>query len=145
MSTKTFQFRLITPLGKLIDAPATSANVPAHDGMLGFLADRAAIVTTLGAGPLQVTLAPGGKDGVTGPRLYYVEDGFVQMVNNKLTVLTNKAIASEELVESDARAELTAAEARKPSKPEEVAAISKAQDAARAKLRTAQKVSGKGI
>jgi F-type H+-transporting ATPase subunit epsilon len=140
MASNAFQFRLITPQGKVLDAQITSANVPAHDGMIGFLPSRAPIVTTLGYGPLSVTLAPAlNKGDPTGPRSYYVEEGFVQMVNNKLTVLSTKAIPSEELVESEIKNELAATE-NKPG-----ADMSKRRDTLRAKLRMAQSLSGKGI
>lgn len=146
MATSSFQFRLITPQGKVLDAAVTSANVPAHDGMMGFLPGRAPIVSTLGCGALNVTLtAPLNKGDPTGPRTYYVEDGFLQMVGDKLTVLTTKAIPAEELVEGDIKAELAAAEAKSGGKPEEMPAVTKAKNSARAKLRVAQSVSGKGI
>lgn len=140
MSSKTFQFRLITPQGKILDGLASAVQVPAHDGQLGFEADRAAIVTTLGAGTLSVMLSStSGKDAApAGLRRFYVEDGFAQMVNNKLTVLTPKATPAEDLIEGDLRAELAAADAKTSSNPEEMAAISKARHAARAKLQTLQ-------
>lgn len=138
MASKTFQFKLITPQGKLIDSPAVAVQVPAHDGQMGVLPDRAPIVTTLGLGTLKVTLAsaPGKSDG--GVRQFYIEDGFLQMVNNKLTVLTSKAIAAEELVEADVKAELASADAKKPVTPDDMGKITRARDAARAKLRLAQ-------
>lgn len=129
MASKPFQFRLITPQGKIVDAPAVAANVPAHDGMLGFLPDRAPIVTTLGMGALTVTMAQGGG------RSFYVEDGFAQMTGGKLTVLTTKAVPTEDLTETDAKAELAAAEGKG----------AKARRAAETKLRLVQSRAGRGI
>ena len=86
MADKTFQFRLVTPQGKLIDAAATYASVPAHDGSIGFLPNRAPIVFKLGKGKLEVELADGGKS-------FKIADGFGQMVDNRLTILTTKAEA----------------------------------------------------
>lgn len=138
MSTKAFQFRLITPQGKLLDGLASAAQVPAHDGQLGFEADRAAIVTTLGFGLLSVTLTASNPKDSAGVRRYFVEDGFAQMVNNRLTVLTPKATAIEDLVESDVRAELASADQKSSANPDEMAAITKARGAARAKLQVLQ-------
>ncbi len=86
MAGKTFQFKLITPAGKLLDAAAVSVNLPAHDGQLGVLPDRAAMVTKLGKGTLTVRTAEGGAG-----RNFSLDGGFAQMVSNKLTVLSTRA------------------------------------------------------
>jgi len=108
---KTFVVRLITPMGKLIDAPALSAQIPAHDGLMGFLPNRAAIVVKLGNGPMRVEM----DSGAGGSREYFVEEGFAQMANNRLTVLTSKATETDSLVESTVQAEVTAVEAKTPA------------------------------
>lgn len=135
MAQKPFAIRLITPAGKLMDGQATYASIPAHDGLIGFEADRAPIVFKLGLGQLRIDFAEAAKAGGVGggSRTYLVEDGFAQMVANKLTVLTTKAWAADELVESDAAAELQTAKS------------SRDKDRARAKLALARSAAGKGI
>ncbi len=144
MAGKSFQFRLITPAGKLIDAAATSATLPAHDGLIGILANRAPIVVKLGIGELKVDIA-GDKDGHGGTRAFMVEDGFAQMADNKLTVLAARATSIETLSETDAQAELAAAEARKPADSADAQRITRDKSRARIKLRLARSASGKGI
>lgn len=147
MAGKSFNIRLVTPQGKLLDAQASSAVLPLHDGSMGFLAGRGPIVAKLGMGTMRVSIAE-DKAGQGGSRDYLVEDGFAQMVNNRLTVLTSRAVAAESLTETDAQAELTAAENRKPADPKnraEADAVRKDRERARAKVRLARSRSGKGI
>lgn len=144
MADKSFQFRLITPQGKLLDAPARAVVLPQHDGSSGQLPDHAAFVVKLGLGELRVDFA--ADKG--GSRVYLIEDGFAQMVGNKLTVLTTRAFAAEEITEQAAQAELAGAEARRPAKAFDAAEtlqIQRDRDRARAKLRLARSRAGKGI
>lgn len=145
MADKSFAIRLVTPQGKLLDGQATYASVPAHDGLIGFEAGRAPIVFKLGLGEMTVTFANDAKGVGGGSRNYLVEDGFAQMVGNKLTVLTTRAIPASDLVEADASKEL--AEAEKKSSPNlaQMDRISRDRDRARLKLRLARNASGKGI
>lgn len=140
MAEKSFDIRLVTPAGKLLDGQATYANVPAHDGQMGFQADRAPIVFELGLGELRVDFTAGGS------RSYLIEDGFGQMANNKLTVLTTKAWPVEELEAAAAQAELAAVDAKKAGHTiKEVEAHTKDRERAVAKLRLARGAAGKGI
>lgn len=138
MAGKSFTFRLITPQGKLLESAATSVIIPAHDGSQGQLPDHSAFVVKLGIGALRVDFADAAGQG--GSRNYYVEEGFAQMVNNKLTVLTAKAVPVEQLSESDAAAELAKAEAARPVNSSMAAAdaIRKDRERAREKLRLAR-------
>jgi F-type H+-transporting ATPase subunit epsilon len=154
LAGKTFQFRLITPQGKLIDAKATAASIPAHDGSLGVLPDRAPMVLKLGTGELKVTCAEetGSKTegslkpvAAGGTRGFVIDEGFAQMAGNRLTVLTTKAFAAEALSESDSAAELATLEARKPESAGDQARLTHDRDLARLKLRVAKSRVGKGI
>ncbi len=115
MAGKTFSFRLVTPSGKLLDTQVEAVQFPAHDGLVGVLAGRAPLVMKLGYGPLRVDFAAGGAAGQSGTKTYFIEDGFAQMVANKLTVLTPKATTSEDLTEASVAAELKAIEAQSPT------------------------------
>lgn len=146
MAAKSFKIQLVTPQGKLLDAQATSCTLPAHDGSMGVLANRAPMVVKLGMGPLRVAFADSAA-GQGGSREYLVEDGFAHMVDNKLLVLTSRAIPSEQIVEADAQAELSAAESKKPADTSraQADALRKDRDRARIKVRLARSRAGKGI
>jgi F-type H+-transporting ATPase subunit epsilon len=106
-----FQCVIVTPEQQLLDEPARQAIVPAHDGLIGILTDRAPLLAKLGLGRLQVDLASGGR------REYLIDGGIAQMKDNKLTVLTNAAWAPEDLDAATARAEYAEAEARRATDP----------------------------
>jgi F-type H+-transporting ATPase subunit epsilon len=137
--------RLVTPQGKLLDAQASYVSVPAHDGLIGFQPGRAPIVFELGLGEMKVTFAGDGKNTGGGSRSFFVDSGFAQMVDNKLTVLTSKAAPADEIDPAAAKAELVAAEARKSSNVQEMDAITRQRDAARVKVRLAGNASARGI
>lgn len=140
----SFQIRLVTPQGKLLDDQATYASIPAHDGQIAFAPGRAPIVLKLGMGPMTVTFPAGAKGG-GGSRSYLVEDGFAQMVSDKLTVLTSRAIPAEELEQAEASKELAAADAQRTSTLDDTLRVTRDRDRARLKLRMIQARGGRGI
>ena len=104
-----FRCVIVTPEQQELDESVAQAILPAHDGLIGILTNRAPLLVKLGLGPLRVDL-PGGQK-----RLFLVEGGVAQMKDNRLTVLTNEAIPADKLDAESARAELAEAEARKPT------------------------------
>jgi len=93
---------LITPDRKVLECDATFVAIPAHDGEIGFLAHRAALLCKLAPGELRV------ETGVTTQH-YFVDGGFAEALHNSLIVLTPYAeptvdikldMAEEELAEA---------------------------------------------
>ena len=99
-----FQCTIVTPEQQCFDQPAEQVIVPAHDGLVGILSNRAPLLLRIGAGPLQIDLSAGPTT------YYYVEGGVAQMKDNRLTVLTHVAVPKSEINLADAQAELAAAE-----------------------------------
>jgi F-type H+-transporting ATPase subunit epsilon len=102
-----FRCVIVTPEQQVLDEALTQAILPAHDGLVGILTDRAPLLAKLGQGPLRVDLA-GGQT-----RHFYVEGGIAQMKDNRLTILTNQATPASEIDAEAARAEYAEAVARK--------------------------------
>lgn len=102
-----FQCVVVTPEQQVMDEPVAQAILPAHDGLIGILTDRAPLLVKLGAGPLRVDF-PGGQK-----RFFFIDGGVAQMKDNKLTVLTNEAIPADELDAAAAQAEYAEAAARR--------------------------------
>lgn len=148
MAQKTFLCKLITPSAQVLSEQVTYASVPAWDGLMGFQNGRAPIVAKLGLGELRLDF-PDTPQSKGGSRSFLVEDGFLQMIEDRLTILAGKAIPVESLTPTEAQQELAAALARKPTatasvqRQAEQERISKEQALARAKVRLA--TSGKGI
>lgn len=109
-----FQCILLTPEQQLLSAEVTQAILPAHDGLMGILTDRAPIMVKLGIGPLRVDLPDGKKS------FFFVDGGLAQMKENVLTILTSSAMPASEIDARAAEEEYTAALARQAVSPQEL-------------------------
>ncbi|HEX7185223.1 MAG TPA: ATP synthase F1 subunit epsilon [Thermoanaerobaculia bacterium] len=101
--TDTFHCSVITPERAVLEADATFVAFPAHDGEVGILRDRAPLLYKMGIGVLRVETPEGNHT-------FFVDGGFAQMVENRLTLLTEQAKRVEEIDREEARRAL--AEAR---------------------------------
>jgi F-type H+-transporting ATPase subunit epsilon len=109
----SFQVVVVTPEQQVLDETVTQAILPAHDGQIGILTDRAPLLVKLGQGPMQLDFASGGGGSGKGQRVFYVEGGIAQMKDNRLTVLTQIAVPASEINAESARAELAEATAQR--------------------------------
>lgn len=75
---------VISPERTLFDGDATQVVAPAFDGEVGILTGHAPMMALLGRGVLRVT------EG-NGERRFTVEGGFLQVVDNHVRVVTEKA------------------------------------------------------
>jgi len=105
MAADTFQCSIVTPERSVLETDEASfVSIPAHVGEIGFLAGRAPLLCELGIGVLRVEA--GEKTEV-----FYVDRGFAQMGENKLTILTEQARRPSELDRGKLEASLATAEA----------------------------------
>lgn len=89
---------VISPEKILFEGDVESVVAPAFDGEVGILTDHAAMMTLLGHGELR--LGSGSSAGNTasgntasGARRFQVDGGFLQVANNTVRVVTEKASA----------------------------------------------------
>ena len=125
---KTFQLAVVTPEAAVLDTEARFVALPAHDGEIGFLRDRAPLVIKLDVGLLRAET----DEGTT--RLY-VDGGFAEMIDNRLTVLTEDAKDPAELDREEAENSLAAAQAMTAEDDLALAVREKALRRARAQLK----------
>jgi F-type H+-transporting ATPase subunit epsilon len=104
MAKDTFHCSVITPERAVLETEATFVAFPAWDGEVGILHDRAPLLFKMGAGELRV-------ESPEGNQRLFVDGGFAQMVDNKLTLLTEQAKRIEEI--DTAAVERALTEARK--------------------------------
>jgi F-type H+-transporting ATPase subunit epsilon len=130
-----FQCVIVTPEQQVLDASLTQAILPAHDGLIGILANHAPLLVKLGTGPLQVDPAGGGPSAT-----FFVDGGVAQMKDNKLTVLTGEATPATELSAAAAQAEYDAAAARQAT--DEFSAKEREKQMERARVK--QRIAGGG-
>ena len=122
---------LVIPEQQLLDESIVQAIVPAHDGLVGILTDRAPLLIKLGTGPLRIDLANGQR------RYFFIDGGVAQMKDNHLTILSTDAAPASEVDAEAARAEYNEAVARKSSDPKGAADREHAMARARAKQQVA--------
>ena len=75
---------LISPEATVFEGRASQVIVPAWDGQLGVMPDHAPLIVLLGSGELRVD-AEGGKQH------FEVSGGFMQVVENRVTILSESA------------------------------------------------------
>jgi F-type H+-transporting ATPase subunit epsilon len=107
----SFHCTIVTPEAQALDETVTQAIIPAHDGLVGILTDRAPLLVKLGVGPLRIDTAGGQQ------RYFLIDGGIAQMKDNNLTVLTTLATPASELDAQTAKAEYAEAAARKATDP----------------------------
>ena len=91
----TLQLAVVTPERAVLEVRASSVRFTAHDGEIGILPRRAPLLTRVGVGSLEAATEE-------GPVRLFIDGGFAQMVDNKLTVLTEGAKKPEELIAAEA-------------------------------------------
>ena len=127
-TAKNLQIVLVTPETTLLNERVDSIRLPMFDGQLGVYPRRSPAVGRLGAGELRLVLG-----GTT--RSFYIDGGFVQVKGEVVSVLTNRAVASESLDPRLVEEELQAAKKRVARTDDEFAV--KAQELAKARSRLA--------
>lgn len=147
LADHTITCRLVTPDAELLNEQVTYASVPAWDGLIGFQHGGASLVSRLGLGKLRLDFP---AEAGSGSREYLIDGGFLEMSNNELVILAERAIAAEEIIESEARAQLAEAEARvvpddAPNKLEAVEKITREKELARLMLSMANHSKAAGI
>jgi F-type H+-transporting ATPase subunit epsilon len=127
---KTFHCTVITPERPVLERQATFVAFPAFDGEMGVLPHRAPILAKLGAGELRV-------ESPEGDAAFFINGGFAQMVDDRLTLLTEEARPKAELDRAKAAQELAAAMALPAHDPAQAQLRERAVTRARALLRVA--------
>ncbi|HEX8339821.1 MAG TPA: F0F1 ATP synthase subunit epsilon [Tepidisphaeraceae bacterium] len=83
-----FRCVIVTPESQVLDQSATQVILPAHDGQMGILTDRAPVLVKLGKGHLSIDIEGGRR------QTFAVRGGVAQMKDNVLTVATTEATAT---------------------------------------------------
>src|SRR2546423_3739400 len=86
----TLQCIIVTPETTVLDTSADFVALPLFDGEAGVAPGRAPLIGRLGYGELRVRTG-------NQTRRYYVDGGFVQVADNVVSVLTNRALPAEKV------------------------------------------------
>ncbi|MEM7227875.1 MAG: ATP synthase F1 subunit epsilon [Planctomycetota bacterium] len=127
----TFRCTIVTPDDAVFDGELSYASFPAWDGQHGMIGGQSPLLTRLGVGACRLDRADGGREW------FLVAGGFAQVQGTTLTILTESAVASDELSIDEANTELTAANNRVGKTGEDIHDVVHAQQVAMAKKQVA--------
>ena len=96
--------RLVTPDRVLLDATAEAVELPAMSGYLEALYGAAPLLAELGAGEVRL------HGGSSGDQKFFVAWGFVEVLPDRVTILAETALHTNEIDVSEAQRELQAGE-----------------------------------
>lgn len=94
---------MVTPERAVLECEANFVALPAWDGEIGILRNRAPLLCRLGIGSLRI-------ETPAENHLLFVDGGFAEMAENKLTILTSAARLPEELNRDEIAVALDAAQ-----------------------------------
>src|SRR5438132_13766982 len=102
---------VVTPEQTALETKADFVALPLFDGEIGIAANHSPLIGRLGYGEMRIK--SGGQTQV-----FYVDGGFVQVADNVVAVLTNRAIPARSLNAAAAEVQLQAAIQRPANTPE---------------------------
>lgn len=129
--TGTLQLVVVTPETTVLDESAEFVALPLFDGEIGIAPLHSPMIGRLGYGEMRVTHAGHVER-------YYLDGGFVQVVNDVVSVLTGRAVPAGNIKPSAASEQLAEARRRPSNTPELMALRDRAELQARAQLRVAR-------
>ena len=122
---------VVTPEQTVLDVASDFVALPLYDGELGVAPGHAPMIGRLGYGELRI----GHGDGQS----FYIDGGFVQVVDNVVSVLTNRAIAAARLSEDAIKEAIGQTLAQPASGDDQLARRERILAQSRAQLRVAQR------
>ncbi|MCI0491734.1 MAG: ATP synthase F1 subunit epsilon [Planctomycetes bacterium] len=123
---------IVTPEATALDTDADFVALPLYDGEFGVAPGHSPVIGRLGYGELRIR-----KSGET--LRYYVDGGFVQIADNVVSVLTNRAIPAARIDASAAAEQLRSSQDRKAAGEEQLAIRERLLSQARGQLRVASR------
>jgi F-type H+-transporting ATPase subunit epsilon len=123
---------VVTPEQTVLDVTADFVALPLYDGELGVAPGHAPMIGRLGYGELRIGHEPPAH------RLY-VDGGFVQVADNVVSVLTNRALPPARLDEATIKEQMAAVSSRKAAGDDALNHRDRLLSQARGQLRVVRK------
>ncbi len=98
---KSLTCLVVTPEQTALEQQAEAVILPLYDGEIGIFPDHAPLIGRLGYGEMRI------KSGGTEQH-YYIDGGFVQVADNVVSVLTNRALTADKLDATAAKGKIDA-------------------------------------
>jgi F-type H+-transporting ATPase subunit epsilon len=123
---------VVTPEKTILDEPAEFVALPLFDGEIGIAPRHSPMIGRLGCGEMRI----GHRDEAVR---FYVDGGFVEVLDDVVSVLTSQAVPADQLDAAAVRGQLAAARKRPATTPEELAVRQRLEAQARAQLQIAER------
>jgi F-type H+-transporting ATPase subunit epsilon len=123
---------VVTPEKTVRDEAVEFVALPLFDGEIGIAPGHSPMIGRLGAGEMRL------RNGTVESR-FYVEGGFVEVLNDVVSVLTGRAIPAVELDEAVATEQLLTVQNRPARGNEELDVRARAAEQLRAQVRVARR------
>ena len=128
----TMKCVVVTPEQTALEQDCDFVALPLYDGEIGIAPSHSPMIGRLGYGEMRI------RTGTTTTR-YYVDGGFVQVADNIVSVLTNRAVPATKLDPAAAEHQLVTAGEKPANTPELHDLRERAIAQARAQLRVARR------
>lgn len=128
---QAIRVQVVTPERIVVDEWVRQVVVPLPDGEYGIAKNHDPVIARLGFGPLRLK-------SPTTQRNYYVDGGFLQLRDNMVVVLTNKAVESGSLSAGQIEQDIQAARSRSATTDSAIETRMMELDKLRSRLRLAK-------
>jgi len=132
LTTHQMQCVVVTPEATVLDEPADFVALPLYDGEIGIAPHHAPMLGRLGYGEMRVKQGP-------DTRRYYIDGGFVEVADDVVSVLTQRALPAEKLQADVAAEQLSSVLAQEARGDEQLNLRERRMQQARAQLRVARR------
>ena len=122
---------VVTPEETALEEECDFVALPLYDGEVGIGRGHSPLIGRLGFGELRIKV--GGSD-----QRYYIDGGFVQVADDVVSVLTNRAIPVDSVDGAAAQEQLQQARRRRANTPELMEIRDRLIQQARAQIRVAR-------
>lgn len=102
VTSKTFQFELVSPDKIVVSTDVVMATIPGEEGEFGVLAGHAPLLSGVRAGVVRLVMPDGSE------RKIFVSGGFADVNGSICSVLAEEAVNVEDLDRNDVRLRLSA-------------------------------------
>lgn len=123
---------VVTPEKVVLEKSASYVSLPLYDGEYGIAFNHTPVIGRLGAGELRIKMGDVTES-------YYVSGGFVEVLNNSVTLMTSRAAPIAQITKEVADKAFAEASAKPSSTIEETELRNAALQAARAMQRIANR------
>lgn len=131
-----FKLEIVTPIGKKFSKEVEFLKVRTTEGDMGILPNHAPFVAALKPEEIKIRIEKGNEE------LYYISNGFIEINNNKVTIIVDEALKPEEIDIETAKKEVELAQEKlkKLNEDKQIILIQKSLQDALMKVKVAERL-----